>query len=511
MNKLTKTSKTWVLKSSLMLAILVTSQLFSSCEDALEEDVFSFVSPDNFYETATDAEAALVGIYAGLRLIHLYDRHYMIGDMGSDDTFTGEFRGNQDRIQIDEFTVDPNNGIVRDRFENSYVTINRANAVIERVPEIDMNETQKMNVVNQARFLRAFLYFDLVQLFGAVPMKVEETVSQENVESPRVDPETIYQEVIIPDLQAAEDLPSSQNLEGQVTNTVAKAMLARVYMVRAGDDPGSPYWAQAQEKIREVIESGNHSLLSNYHDVFQLANENSVEHVFSIQFNSQQGVGSSIQEFFQPRGLNSTTGNGNGVNEPTPNIVEAYDPEDQRFNTAFLLELPMADGSTNYYSPRGDCEGFPQPCVGLPYIGKYLEVSPPRGNLNYPIIRYSDVLLMYAEASNEAEGGPSADAYDAINQVRARAGLPNLEPGLGQGEFRQAVREERRLELSFEGIRRYDLVRWGILLDVMRDHFENYYPNLVGNVDEHEVLFPIPQREIDLNPGIDLADQNPGY
>lgn len=491
--------------------VLTLSGVFTSCEDPLQEQVFSFIAPENFYNTATDAEVALVGVYAGLRLSHLYDRHYMIGDMGSDDTFTGEFRGNQDRIQIDEFTVDPNNGIIRDRYENAYITINRANAVINRVPAIPMNDSQKENIINQAKFLRAFLYFDLVRLFGPVPLKVEETRNVSNVASPRVEIDRIYDEIIIPDLIAAENLPPTQNLEGQVTNTSAKALLARVYITRAGNNPGSPYWALARDKAQEVIQSGQHNLIDSYRNVFQLENQNSREHIFSIQFSSMQGLGSTIQEFFMPRGINSTTGNGNGVNEPTPSIVNAYLSNDLRFNTAFLKELPLANGGTNFYDPRASCTGFPTPCIPRPYIGKYLEITPPRGNLNYPIIRFSDVLLMYAEASNEAEGSPSAEAYNAINMVRTRAGLPNLEAGMSQDAFRQAVRLERRLELAFEGIRRYDLVRWGTLLEVTRQHFSDHYPNLVGNVQDHELLFPIPQREIDLNPGIELADQNPGY
>lgn len=494
-----------------ILGLVLVAMVFNSCEDALQEEVFSFIAPENFYNTATDAEAALVGVYAGFRLGHMYDRHYMIGDMGTDDTFTGEFRGNQDRIQIDEFTVDPNNGIFRERFENSYITINRANAVISRVPSIEMNVDQRDAVVNQARFLRALLYFDLVQLFGDVPLKIEETLNVNDVASPRVDFNRIYDEVIIPDLQAAENLPASPRLEGQATNTSAKSLLSRVYMARAGNDPNSPFWSLARDKANEVINSGQHRLIGNFRDVFQIENQNNQEHVFSIQFSALQGVNNSFQEFFMPRGINSTTGNGNGVNEPTPDIVQAFEPGDDRFNTAFLLELPLANGGRNFYDPRGSCEGLPTPCIPQPYIGKYLEISPPRGSLNYPILRYSDVLLMYAESANEAESGPSAAAYAAINQVRNRAGLADLTPGLTAAQFREAVRNERRVELAFEGIRRYDLVRWGILLDVTREHFSRFYPNLVGNVREHHMLFPIPQREIDLNPGISLADQNPGY
>lgn len=199
------------------------------------------------------------------------------------------------------------------------------------------------------------------------------------------------------------------------------------------------------------------------------------------------------------------------MNEPTPDIVQAFEPGDARFNAAFLRELRLQAGGSRFYAPTGNCAGSPTPCTPRPYIGKYFETSLPIGNINYPVIRYSDVLLMYAEAANEAEGSPSAQAYAAINQVRRRAGLADLPGGLGQTEFRAGVRQERRVEFCFEALRRYDLVRWGTLLTTMREHFKRFYPTLEANVNDHEVLFPIPQREIDLNPSIALTDQNPGY
>jgi len=492
------------------LKFIVTGLLFgaSACTNALEERVFDFVAPQNFYRNATDAQVALTAVYDGFHAGHMWDREYMIGDMGSDDTFTGEFRGNIDRIQIDEFTVDANNGILRERFENAYIMINRANAVIDRVPGIQMDETQRANIVNQARFLRAFMYFNLVQLFGAVPLKVEETNSLANLGSPRVPVSEIYDKVILPDLQAAENLPVRQALPGQATRGAAKALLAKVLMTRAGATLNSPLWAQARDKAKEVMDLGVHRLLPNYSDVFLVQNENSAEHLFSVQFNALQGEGSSLQVFFQPRGINGTVANGNGVNEPTFDIVQAYEPGDRRYNTAFLLSLPLAAGGARTYDPTGRCAA---PCVPRPYIGKFFETSAPIGNLDVPVLRYSDVLLMYAEAANEAENGPSSLALQSINQVRQRAGLAPLPEGLSREEFRQRVRQERRVELAFESHRRYDLVRWGILLPTMREHFRRFYPNLVQNVQDHEVLFPIPQREIDLNPAIGASDQNPGY
>jgi len=497
-------------KHTLYLIALTSLGLFVGCSKPLEEKVFSFIAPENFYRNATDAQVALNAVYDGIQGFHLADRAYMIGDMGSDDTFTGEFRGNQDRIQIDEFTVDANNGINRDRFENTYIAINRANAVIARVPTINMDAALRDNIVNQAKFLRAMWYFDLVQLYGAVPLRLDETASLTDVGSARVPVARIYDEAILPDLRAAENLPTTQSNRGAATRGAAKALLAKVLMTRAGNTPGSPLWAQARDKAKEVMDLGVNRLLANYNDVFLLQNENSAEHLFSAQFSSQQNEGSSFQVFFQPRGINGIAANGNGVNEPTFDIVQAFELTDLRSNTAFIREFGLAAGGSRWYAPSGNCVGSPTPCTPRPYIGKYFETSLPIGNLNYPVIRYADVLLIYAEAANEASG-PTDLAYDALNQVRRRAGLANLPTGLGQAQFRDRVRAERRVELCFEAIRRYDLVRWGILLETMREHFRRFYPPLAANVQAHEVLMPIPQREIDLNPAIEQADQNPGY
>jgi starch-binding outer membrane protein, SusD/RagB family len=493
------------MKSKLIYTGLALMLTLPACQDALEENVFNFVAPQNFYQNATDAQAALVSVYDALQPGNMFGQAYMIGDMSTDDTFTGEFRGNPSRVQIDEFTIDANNAITTGRFEDSYLAINRANAVIDRVPAIEMDEDLKANVINQARFIRALIYFDLVRLYGDVPMKVRETAVLEEVGIPRTPVEQIYQEVIIPDLVAAENLPITQSDPGRATRGAAKALLAKVYLTRQE-------WALARDKAREVMElpGSPHGLLDNFADVFQLENQNSREHLFSVQFNSLQGEGSSFQEFFQPRGINSATGTGNGVNEPTFDIVEAFEPGDERFNATFIFELPLATGGVNFYDPtgRGNCLGTP--CIPRPYIGKYMESSLPRGNLNYPVIRYSDVLLMYAEAANEAEGGPSALAFEAINQVRRRARLPELN-GLSQEEFRQRVRQERRVELAFESQRRFDLIRWGIFTETMRAHAQKYYPVWAANVREHFELLPIPAREIDLNPAIGPEHQNPGY
>jgi hypothetical protein len=483
---------------SKVIYIVVTLMLgFFSCEKPLEEEVFDFVGPTNFYKTAADAEAALTAVYSGLQPDEMWNRGvYLIGDMSSDDTFTGEFRGNASRVQIDEFTVDENNAVVADRWNLSYEMINRANGVIDRVPAIAMDQAQKDNIVNQAKFLRALVYFYLVQLYGDVPMKINETEGVSSIGISRTPAETIYNEVIIPDLIAAEALPVTQNLKGRATQGAAKALLARVYLTRQ-------QWALARDKAKEVIAIPGYDLWENYGDAFKVANENGKEDIFSVQFNNLLGEGGSLQNFFAPRGISGIATNGNGVNEPTLDIVKSYEPHDERFTTTYLTNYPLTNGTVRVYDPFKN-----------PYIAKYNEPAPPIGNVNYPIIRFADVLLMYAEAENELSG-PTAEAYAAINRVRLRASLGNLQekPGYveSQENFRTELRHERRVELAFEGHRRFDLVRWGTYIETMRAHASTYYPAWAGNIDDFETLFPIPAREIELNPDITPEQQNVGY
>lgn len=485
------------MKKKIIAIASLCTLFFSACEEPLEEEVFNFVSPVNFYQNAADAEAALIAVYDGLQRDEMWGRGvYLIGDMSTDDTFTGEFRGNASRVQIDEFTVDANNAVIESRWNDSYIMINRANAVIDQVPEIEMDAAQRDNIVNQARFLRAFIYFNLVQCFGDVPLKNSETQGASEISSPRVPVEQIYQELIIPDLTAAENLPASQSQRGKATQGAAKALLAKVYLTRGE-------WQLARDKALEVINIPGYDLWASYAEVFSVANENGKEDIFSVQFNSLLGEGSSFQNFFSPRGIGGVATNGNGVNEPTLDIVNEYGPNDQRFAATYVTNYPLANGSVRVYDPFTN-----------PYIAKYNEPAPPIGNVNYPVLRFADVLLMFAEADNEVNG-PTVEAYTAINRVRNRAGLPGLQekPGYteSQESFRQEVRHERRLELAFEGQRRFDLIRWGIYLETMRAHAAQYYPAWTGNIDDFETLFPIPSREIELNPAINPENQNPGY
>ncbi|WP_166670596.1 RagB/SusD family nutrient uptake outer membrane protein [Flavobacterium sp. 270] len=477
------------------LSILITG--FSSCQgDFLDENPKSFIAPTNFYKTEADANAALVAVYNGLRAIYSQDITF-VGDMAGEQTFPGVSNSNVDRSNIDAFQFEPSNTILLGNWNNNYVVINRANAVLDRVPAIDMPAASKDVILAEARFLRAFSYFNLVRTFGGVPLRLAEATP---LHLKRSTADEVYA-VILDDLKQAEaKLPAVQpaaNL-GRATKGAASSLLAYVYLTKKD-------WTNAAAKAQEVIDNKGaygYGLYPTPADVWKIANENKLEHIFSIQFQSgPEGFGSAYAQFYLSRTANVIQAS--GISGFGQNLVEdkfwkSFDVNDTRRDASILSRF--VDPKTNkvYQYPSTDLTELS--------IFKYFDPAPyarSNNNNNYPILRYADVLLIKAEALNELNG-PTADAYDAINQIRKRAGVNmTLLSGLTQVQFRAAVLQERSFEFCFESKRYFDLIRTEQLVPIMTAAGKNPQPK--------NLLFPIPQKEIDTNQEINQEDQNPGY
>ncbi len=292
---------------------------------------------------------------------------------------------------------------------------------------------------------------------------------------------------IIADLTDAQNLPASYsgNNIGRATCGAAKALLAKVYLTRKD-------WTNAQAKLLEVINGPyGYGLFSNYADVFNKSTKNGKEHIFSVQFLSNSGANNSRDRIM----TDVFSGFSSKVPPDLPadsSLYKSYAKTDTRRAVTFFSTLP-------------------NPATGLPYKFKYLGLrkfvdttqllTPVESGINFPVLRYADVLLMYAEAVNE-QGGPTTAAYQAINQVRERAKLPDLTAGLSQNDFRDSVYRERRWEFVQEGQRWFDLVRQGLLVESVKKIAAK------SAISEKNNLFPIPQAEINVNPKI---TQNPGW
>lgn len=462
----------------------------TSC-DVLEQNPESTFTPANFYRNAEDAKAAVSTVYDPLNTTNMYGQvMWILQDQATDDAEWGGGRStaNQAKNDLDKYTFTPATTTFQSLWTTTYQGINRANTVIDRVPTIPMDNDLKNRFVAEAKFMRAFYYFTLVRLFGGVPLVIEETTSLNNLGVPRASVEDVYKQVIQDFMDAESILPSAYTGadQGRATKGAAKAFLAKVYLTRQE-------WAKAAAKAKEVIDSGTYDLWTNYADAFLVANKNGKEAVFEMQaLGGGFGEGSLMQGYMRPNFDRVNGISGFGDDPVTKNLYEAYQANDKRRD----VNLRMYTATSTPAAPAS--------VVYPVYVYKYLDPTATAngdGSNNYPIIRYPDVLLMYAEALNELSTG-NPEAYTAINRIRRRAGLPELAPNLGQAEFRDSLLLERRLELAFEGHRWYDLSRTKRLISAMKAQ------NPAIQVEERHYLFPIPQTEIDVNPTL---EQNPGY
>lgn len=493
MNSFThKRDKKNCMKQHIVYIILSVLFLTACTKSILDKTPESNFTPENFYKNSDDAKAAVSAVYDQMNTGDMYNQvMWILQDQSTDDAEWGNGRStaNQAKNDLDKYTFTPATTTFMSLWSTSYRAINRANAAIERIPAITMDEDLKARLIGEAKFLRAFYYFTLVRLFGDVPLVLKETTSLNNLQIARTPTEEVYKQ-IIDDFSAAEAvLPVTYNAadKGRATKGAAKSFLAKVYLTREE-------WQKASAKAKEVIDLGaGYDLWANFADAFLVANENGKESVFEIQANGiLGGEGSAMQGYMRPPFDRVNGVAGFGDDPPTKGLNDAYRPEDKRRD----LTLKLYSSSGTPAAPST----IAFPC----YVRKYTDPSATGnndGNNNFPIIRFADVLLMYAEALNE-QGPGNTEAYAAINRIRNRAGLPNLTEGLSQADFRDSVLLERRLELAFEGHRRYDLIRTKRLIAAMTAQ------NPSIQVKEHHYLLPIPQTEIDVNP---LLKQNPGY
>lgn len=457
--------------------VLSLSIIAGSCSK-LSESPSSFISPENFYQTQSDALAAVTAAYAPVRTNGFVTRNYVIlGEITTDNMFP--LPNNNDRVQLDNYVHTPTNVILRETWQNFYQGIAYANNVIDRVPAVQMNEQLRARLVGEGRFLRAFYYYHLVRLFGDLPLIVKALPSLAELTYPPRDPKANVYNQIIEDLKAAEEvLPVSYGAadQGRATKGAAKAFLASVYLTLK-------QYQLAADKAAEVMAPAmGYGLWDNYADVFDIKNEFGKEAIFDAQFMSgPAGQGGNLIAFFAQEN-NSVGGRGFGSFQPTVELYNAYQNGDRRKSVFFV---PGTDGKY--------------------YCNKWIDADAKTENQsdnNYPLIRYATVVLTFAEAYNEVnvptDGNP---AYQAVNLIRKRSGLPEF-AGLTQAQLRDSILNERRLELAFEGERWFDLVRTGTLVATLKAKGNN-------NIKDFHVLFPVPLFEIDLNP--QLKPQNTGY
>ncbi len=483
-----------------------------SCKKFLNTEVLGDYPDTQFYKTAIQAEQAINAAYQPLNFTSSsQNRLWVFGDIASDDAEKGGDPGDQADIDlIDQFNISPINGNLGNEWGTLYEGISRCNIVLARVPSIDMDKTAQAGILAEARFLRSWYYFTLVNIFGDVPV-ILEPKNTEELQIPQTAASIIFETVIEPDLlNAAASLPASYgNADlGRATSGAAIALLAKAYLYQNK-------WDSAAASAQLVIASAQYGLMPLYSQDFSADYKNNKESVFEVQHLSNQvpSTGNSLNQWFAPR-----IDGGYGFDAPTQSFVDefevtpagVYDPRLDYTIGRDSMRWFNGEIFSKLWSPTGYLtRKHQQPFSEIPINLKG------DASINYTDIRYADVLLWYAEALNEL--GRGSEAIVPINQVRKRAresylyddslayyhydtatSLGTIPTGLlpdlvytDQISLRAQIQHERRVEFGFEFHRFFDIIRWG---ETYATAAMSGVPNFNYTTNKH---FPIPQSERD--------------
>ncbi|HZG24141.1 MAG TPA: RagB/SusD family nutrient uptake outer membrane protein [Chitinophagaceae bacterium] len=465
------------------LPFVVASAVFCSCsKEFLEQQPISNVATTNFFRTQTDFQQALTGAYNGLLSTGVFTEFYNFAEIPSDNVLKLG-TGTDIQLQFSQFSVDATNPYLSRAWNDHYAVIQRLNTVLSRIDAASFDATAKKRIVAEAKFLRALMYFNLVRIFGPVPLSTTEvtTVSQA-AQYERTPTNEVYAQ-IIKDLSESEvDLPKQVPADyGRATRGAAKSLLGKVYLTQRN-------WQAAANKLKEVIDLNDYSLVPEYASLFQTSTENNSEVIFAAQY--QAGLfPNSFPQWFSPLGSSVFGGVGRGDFTVTAEMANSYEPNDKRKAASIDSMNTTTTGLVRYTK-------------------KYAEGYNNSGT-NWIVLRYADVLLMYAEALNELGYVTNGPAFTYYNLVRQRAGLPPRTSTTlpDQASFRVAVEQERRIELAYEGHRWFDLVRTNRAVAVINSKRDVL--NIPQPITQTNLLFPVPQDQILLNPS--RITQNPGY
>ena len=467
----------------LIYVFLVLAGL-SSCDDFLTEDLKGDYNSTNILSNEEQAQLAVNAIYnAAAYSINLWK----FGDVASDDAVKGGNDGDQAEIgYIDAFTAQSDNGVIAEFWQNTYETISRANNVIDGIKNTPMDATKKEQMIAEAKFLRAYSYFQLVNIFGEVPLKLYPQNSDKNIYVGLSSVEGIYTQ-IEKDLTDAVVLPVSYAVTetGRATRGAAYGLLAKAQLYQKK-------YGEALTSIQN-LESLNLYDLDSYENLFKLGNENSIETIFAICFLSNQvpTCSNALNQWLAP-----SIESGYFFDNPTQSWVDIFTEKQTDGSDDLRLDASIGrDGKAwlndNTFSSSWSSTGYLVKKHNQPLS----EVDAGRkgdGGLAYIYLRYADILLMKAECQNELHHPDLAEA--PLNRVRNRAGLADIS-GKTESEMRSLIRTERRKELGFEFHRFFDLMRWGkeVATEALGPEF---------TWTEPRYYFPLPQTELDSNLGI---------
>ncbi|RAJ35718.1 RagB/SusD family nutrient uptake outer membrane protein [Pedobacter cryoconitis] len=508
-----------------ILCYILLGLLTTGCKKQLDLQNPNAKTIDLYWKTADDAQTGVNAIYNSLIQDGTYMRMFpALTDVRGDD-FTGDSPWG-DLVQVGNFSIPSNSGPVQWIWATHYQLIWRANQVIINVPAIAMDEELKKRIIGQAHFLRGLALFNLANTYRDIPVPLELPVDKSKYRTPTATDEVLWAQIFADFKAAKEVLPVTYaglngpdaGQTGRATKGAATGMLGKAYLYKKK-------WVEAAAEFNELIngvQKGKYALMANYRDNFKEVNENNVESLFEVQFGQPDAVGGTVMNYGGEPNANwkqvSSVGrtyamDGYGYSDFLPTrwmynefkIEKTKDGKNDPRLLATIASYEPADNSITVYGnkwPFALTAIYPRKYThdGLNWPGNDDQEN---SGINNRILRYADILLMYAEALNEM--GNTADAYTYIQQVRNRANLPDLgttSPGMNQVQMRTQLAHERALEFSIESIRINDIIRWGWLYD----------PAKLAELKAHDADFntwtpgkeylPIPLSELNVNPNL---------
>ncbi|GAB3554071.1 RagB/SusD family nutrient uptake outer membrane protein [Spirosoma fluminis] len=458
-------------KLAIVSALIIS---LSACQKGfLDLKPLSQPNVDNFYKTANDFGNAVNGAYDALQSSNQYGGDYntLVEARGDNVLDNDPSSGSGLRYNIDRFIEPTTNTLLRDTWGSLYAGINRCNLILDKIDAVSMDATLKARYKGEAQFIRALSYFNLVRLWGKVPLVLKAGTTSDARSYVRNEVTDIYAAIENDLTAAAAGLPASYtgNDVGRATSGAAKGLLGKVYVTEKKYDLAVPV-------LRDLVNGTTYQLLPNIADVFAVTNKNNAELLFAVKYKKGGSLGEGHGSWF-----------GTSIGDIIePSLRAAYPAGDKRLPLTVQVPVP----SSINVVPRK----FYDELSGTNDVGN-----------DFPVLRFADVLLLYAEALNEVSYQADGEAFKSLNRVRTRAGVPNYTAAqLSTKEaFRTAVINERRLELALESDRWFDLIRTGTAVEALK---------VTGiTVPGYRVLYPIPQSEIDTYNNSTNFPQNQGY
>lgn len=492
------------MKNKHYITILVLSLLWSACSDKfIDLTPPSINSAEGFFTTKDGIDQAIIGAYNGLRT-EVSNFSELMNEERSDNVWTPSIVSTYNDLSVQKFLVSSSEPFLDDAWSDPYDVIHRCNLVLGNIGDVAFTDsTLKRQYIGEMEFIRSLMYFDLVRYFGGVPLVTKSVTPDEAVQIKRATVQETY-DLIVSDLKGAVNrLPTSYTGTdaGRATKYAAEGLLARVYITMSGYPLKTQMWSAAKNLLEDIISSGQFQFLPAYSDVFSLANENGRQCVFYVQFKAGvNDVGNPVPTRNAANDVSASTfpfGGSPDAPIVSQDLIDSYEPGDVRFTQ---------DIRTKWVDKSGDT------VTNEPTIRKFAVGQPAKSSdwdINWPVIRYADVLMMYAECLNELGYEANGKALEILNKVRTRAGLvPKTAADIpNQEAFRVAMQNERRHEFAFENQRWNDLVRTDMALDVMKNFLNGF--GMAGNIKSRDqYIYPIPLQVLQVNPSM---TQNAGY